>query len=96
MWLECACSWRGHVVCVSYDLDEEWEWGNELSINVQMHPHHGFWQRLKTAFRYVFSLNPCAYGTWGGPDLSDEKVDELIQFLQDFKSDKAKFMGDGK
>lgn len=78
IYIECSCSSKDHVICVSLCT---WEWKGvketDLSIDTQMRPWQSFLNRVRTAFKYIFSSTPCKYGYWNNTILSIEDAKRI-------------------
>ena len=81
LYLECSCSSKDHVVCITLndynqegenDVDELW-----FSIDTQMSHHLGFFKRIWAALRYVFKGTPCEYGKWNETIVDPDQAEKL-------------------
>ena len=52
-YFECTCSSKEHTFCVTSELSDE-DWPPELFFHFQLIYVGNFYQRLKTAIKYLF------------------------------------------
>lgn len=89
-YLECDCHSNDHTVWFLSDKDEKY--GDDLYIHTSLQTHHGFWKRVRIAFRYVFRKD---YLNFPYIDLmiserNNDKIRELVKFLQEHVGDEDK------
>ena len=79
----CECSSMEHIVCFGY-------WNNEPEVYVSVHlKKHGFWKRLKYAFKYLFGYQ-CKYGAFEEILLGTKQYDKVMKMEKHLKAFKDK------
>ena len=82
VYLECECSDFDHTVRVSL-----WDWKDdppEAFMEYRLNDHEGFWNRIKTAFNYVFGTDGATL-VYHDVILSSESIDNLYSLCRDYK-----------
>lgn len=76
--MECECSSMEHIVYFKY-------WDNEPEVYVCIHlKKHGFWKRLKYAFKYLFGYQ-CKYGAFEEIILGTKQYNKILKIDQHLK-----------
>ena len=76
--LICECSSREHQIIIEHDNEDNLTYCHIHLVN------HGFWQRLKAGFKYIFGYK-CKYGAWDSIIVSKQNylpLKEAIEFLE--------------
>lgn len=83
-WFSCVCSLVDHNFRVSYFDDGE----DMLYFEIAM-IKPSFFNRVKIAFKYLFGMGRSSH--YDNVILNEQKSDELIEFLQNFKKSRHKY-----
>lgn len=82
--IKCSCSTPEHNLFLHY-YPEDWP---EIYVTARPDPDYSFWERIKTARKYIFSNK--RFSTIEMV-LDNEDIDTIIKFLNDFKENTKDF-----
>lgn len=75
-YFECSCNSSEHTIRMVYDPEEK-----DAYVEVQLCMTNNFFQRVWSAFKYVFGYN-CRYGHWDCTLIEKETAEQMIELLK--------------
>ena len=87
VFFRCDCSYLGHVIEVSYEIDEDYPEHSYFLVQTQLDCNLGFFQRVWVALKYVFTPNnPCGFGGWSSTMLKNAEMNQIRKLMDEYEN----------